>query len=190
MGNIYMENNTKKGQIGLLFFLASEVMFFTGLFSAYWVLRAQAVDWPPVGQPRLPILVTGVNTVILLLTAVAVWRADIAQRKGCHLCLIGWLGLTGVGGLLFLGIQGYEWVRLIQFGLTTVHNIYGGTFYMIVGAHGVHVVAALIVLLVVLLKAARYRYSETNHGGLVLFRIYWTFVVLLWPVIYVAVYLL
>ncbi|MBI2082135.1 MAG: heme-copper oxidase subunit III [Deltaproteobacteria bacterium] len=181
---------TKKGQIGLLFFLATEVMFFAGLFSAYWVLRAQTGEWPPVGQPRLPVLVTGINTVILLLSAVAIWRADAAQKKGCHLCLVGWLGLTGVGGLLFLGIQGYEWMRLIQFGLTTARNIYGGIFYMIVGAHGVHVIAALIVLLVVFLKAVRYRYAETNKTGLVLFQIYWTFVVLLWPVIYVAIYLL
>ncbi|MBI2981144.1 MAG: heme-copper oxidase subunit III [Deltaproteobacteria bacterium] len=180
----------KKGQIGLLFFLASEVMFFAGLFSAYWVLRAQTGVWPPIGQPRLPIGITGANTAILLLSAVTIWRADIVQKKGCYICLVGWLALTGLGGAVFLGIQGYEWLRLIRFGLSTTHSIYAGTFYLIVGAHGLHLLAALIVLSAVLLRAARHRYEAPSATGVSLCRTYWTFVVALWPVIYVALYLL
>ncbi len=178
----------RRVKIGMSFFLAAEAMFFAGLISAYWVLKSQIVPWPPIGQPRLPILVTGINTGILLLSGAAITRTGPALRKGCYLCLVAALGLAALGSLLFLAIQGYEWVHLIRFGLTTVKNVYGGTFYFIIGAHALHVVAALIVLLAVFFRAIQHRYDESNHSAVTVARIFWLFVVGVWPILYALVY--
>lgn len=176
------------GQIGLLLFLATELMFFAGLLSAYWVLRNKMGIWPPPGQPRLPAGITGLNTTLFLISGLTIYGAERAAKRGCHPCLMGWLGLTLLFGLFFLGLQGYEWLRLISFGLTTTHNIYGGLFYIVIGSHALHVIAALAVLLVVALQAARGRYTVGHSEGLTLCRMYWTFVVLIWPLLYGVLY--
>jgi heme/copper-type cytochrome/quinol oxidase subunit 3 len=173
----------------MLFFLAAEAMFFAGLVSAYWVLRAQVLPWPPEGQPRLPVAVTGVNTAVLLLSGIALWRSKAALDKGCRLCVVGSIGLAAAGGLVFLGVQGYEWARLIRFGLTTVQNIYGGLFYAVIGAHALHVVAGLVFLLFCFFRAVRGSYGEGRAGGLLACRMYWLFVVGVWPALYAIVYL-
>lgn len=179
----------RKAQIAMLFFLATEAMFFAGLISAYWVLRAQAGAWPPPDQPRLPVLITGINTLVLLASGVLLFQGRRALRAGCNLCLVGWIGTAGLLGAVFLAVQGYEWARLIGFGLTTAKNIYGGLFYVIVGTHGAHVFAALIVLLIVFLKAVQGRYTAANPTGYTLGLMFWSFVTFLWPVLYAIVYL-
>lgn len=161
----------------MIFFLAAEAMFFAGLISAYWVLRAQVSPWPPAGQPRLPVLVTGINTLILLGSGFTFFGTGRVM-----------MGLTLTGGLTFLSIQGYEWFRLIRFGLTTARNLYAGLFYIVVGAHALHVAAALIVLAVVAFRAARHRYTPGHHDGLTISRMYWSFVVVIWPILYGLVY--
>lgn len=178
----------KAGKIGMMLFLMTEAMFFAGLISAYWILRNQSDVWPPIGQPRLPVVITGFNTLILLSSGVTMLFAERAVRKGCSLCLIIWLGIAGLAGFFFLALQGYEWVRLIHFGLTTVRNIYGGMFYMIVGVHAVHLIAALGVVMVVFLKSVQGRYSESRYAGVTLCRMYWIFVVGVWPVLYALIY--
>lgn len=184
--------DSKARKIGLILFLMTEAMFFAGLISAYWILKSQSEIWPPplplIEQPRLPVLITGINTGILLFSGVAMLFAERVVRKGCSLCLISWLGIAGFSGLIFLSLQGYEWVRLIHFGLTTVHNIYGGMFYLIVGIHAVHLFIALCVVTVVFLKAVQGRYSESCYTGITLCRMYWIFVVGIWPILYALIY--
>src|SRR5207244_13505108 len=95
-------------------------------------------------QPRLPIGVTSVNTVVLLASSVAMAAALRALRDGEARVLVRRLGLAaGLGGV-FLLVQGYEWVRLVQFGLTLSSDAYGTTFYTLIGAHAAHVVGALV----------------------------------------------
>jgi heme/copper-type cytochrome/quinol oxidase subunit 3 len=168
-------------------FIATEAMFFAGLVSAFLVLRAEALVWPPTGQPRLPVGVTGVNTALLLGSAWTVQRALTALRAGDGPSR--WLGATAGLGALFLVIQGSEWARLVGFGLTTTSSLYGGIFYTLVGAHALHVLAALVALLVVTARARRGRYRADAPEGLELCRMYWLFVVAVWPVLYVLVYL-
>lgn len=175
------------GMLGLVLFLATEAMLFAGLISAYLVLRAGAVDWPPYGQPRLPVGVTAVNTAILLASGWTMHRSVRALRRGR--ASSRWLALTAVLGSLFLCIQGAEWIRLVGFGLTTSSSLYGATFYTLVGAHGLHVLAALAVLLGVALRGWRGRYTAAEPGELALCRLYWLFVVGIWPVLYFLVYL-
>lgn len=179
----------KRALVGLLIFLVTEAMFFAGLISALIALRGDAPVWPPAGQPRLPIEVTAVNTLILLFSGYAVYRAPSAIRRGALSAGTRWLLVAGLCGAIFLGVQGSEWVKLLRHGLTLSSSLYGATFYTIIGCHGLHVLAALVVLLVVVSKAVRQEYSPRTHSGVELCRVYWLFVVGIWPVLYTLVYL-
>ena len=176
-------------RLAVLMFLGAEAMFFAGLIGAFLVFRLGSPIWPPPFQPRLPIGVTGINTLILLLSAVTMHLSLKTLRSGQSGKLIRLLGLTAALGAIFLAIQGYEWLRLIHFGLTVSSSVYGSLFYTLIGFHGLHVVGALIWLVVVLVQAERGRFSREHHTGLVTCAMYWTFVVALWPVLYGLVYL-
>src|SRR3989337_1408061 len=116
-------------EVGMLIFLGAETMLFAGFVAAYLVFRLGAPVWPPPFQPRLPVGLTGVNTAVLLLSGCAMWR--------------GRLGPTVLLGGAFVLLQGYEWTRLLAFGLTADSGVYGGTFYAVIGAHAVHALAGL-----------------------------------------------
>lgn len=175
------------GTLAMLLFLATEAMFFAGLVSAFLVLRSEALLWPPPGQPRLPVGVTGLNTAVLLASAWTMQRACEALRERGNTGR--WLDATALLGGLFLALQGSEWARLVGFGLTTTSSLYGAIFYTLVGAHALHVLAALVALGVVAVRARRSRITARDPGGLELCRLYWLFVVAVWPVLYVLVYL-
>jgi cytochrome c oxidase subunit 3 len=175
--------------LAVLMFLGAEAMFFAGLIGAYIVFRVGAPIWPPPFQPRLPIGVTGVNTVILLISALTMHWSLKAVRVNDQKKLIRFLAFTGALGGTFLGIQGFEWIRLLHFGLTVSSSVYGGLFYTLIGFHGLHVLGALIWLLIVLALATQGRFSKERHVGLQTCSMYWTFVVGLWPLLYGLVYL-
>jgi heme/copper-type cytochrome/quinol oxidase subunit 3 len=175
--------------LGVLVFLGAEAMFFAGLIGAYLVFRLGSPMWPPPFQPRLPVDLTGVNTMILLASAVTMRLSLRAVRLENYKMMIRLVAVTAALGSIFLIIQGYEWLRLIQFGLTVSSSVYGGLFYTLIGFHGLHVAGALIWLLVVFVMAQKGRFSKKRHVGLQTCALYWTFVVALWPVLYGLVYL-
>ena len=176
------------GLVGMLFFLGTEAMIFAGLISAFLILRAGA-SWPPAGEPRLPAAVTAVSTLLLILSGVAMARARTAIQGGDPRTLYHRLRATAILGALFLAIQGSEWWRLVHFGLTLTSSLYGATFYTLVGVHGVHVAGGMAGLLFVLTRARAGRYSATKYSGVEICWLYWSFVVAVWPVLYVLVYL-
>ncbi|MCI0691410.1 heme-copper oxidase subunit III [candidate division KSB1 bacterium] len=175
--------------LAMLLFIGADVMFFAGLIGAFVVFRFGAVNWPPLGQPRLPVVVTGVNTIILLAsgyTMFCAWRhLQDWKRPGIANCLT----ITTVLGSIFLLVQGYEWTKLIGFGLTIQSSVYGAIFYTLIGCHALHVFGAVIWLLAVLLMFKRNRFSAKKHVGIKLAGMYWFLVVGLWPVLYALVYL-
>ena len=176
-------------RLGLFVFLGAELMFFVGLIGAFMVYRLGSEVWPPLSQPRLPVAITGVNTAILLFSGITVCLALSAIRIGKSTTLIRWLLTTVFLGAVFLFVQGYEWLRLIHFGLTLSSGIYGATFYMLIGFHGFHVLGAMLWLIAVLIQSRRGRFTSNSHTGVEVCAIYWMFVVVLWPVLYGLVYL-
>jgi len=170
-------------------FLGAEAMFFAGLMGAYIVFRVGAAVWPPPFQPRLPVGVTGVNTMILLASAITIRVALRSACRGDDTQLVRWLGVTALLGTAFLAVQGYEWAKLIQFGLTVSSSVYGGLFYTLIGFHALHVFGALVWLMVVFALARRGRYAKDRYVGVQTCAMYWTFVVALWPALYGLVYL-
>ncbi len=175
--------------LAVLMFLGAEAMFFAGLIGAFIVFRIANPVWPPPFQPRLPIAATGVNTLVLLASAVTMRLGLRAIQRGDRTRLVRFLSLTAAGGLVFLSIQGFEWLRLLNFGLTLSSSIYGGLFYTIIGCHALHVFGALVWLLVVWYKARAGNYTRQNYVGLQTCSMYWVFVVALWPLLYGLVYL-
>lgn len=175
--------------VAVLVFLGAEAMFFAGLIGAYIVFRVASPIWPPPFQPRLPTGVTGINTVILLVSVFTMRRAVKSVFVNDRKKLVRFLAMTALLGAIFLGVQGYEWLRLIHFGLTVSSSVYGGLFYTLIGFHGLHVLGALVWLLIVLALAKHGRFSKDRHVGLQTCSMYWTFVVGLWPVLFILVYL-
>jgi cytochrome c oxidase subunit III len=176
-------------RLGMLMLLGGETMFFGGLVIAFLQLRLGAPVWPPPGQPRLPLGLTAVNTLILLASSWALARALRAVRAGDRAGLLRWLGWTWGLGVLFLVIQGIEWTRLVHFGLRVSSGIYGATFYTLIGVHGLHVLGAVVWLTAILGLARRGRFTRQRHVALVCAAMYWHYVVALWPVLYLLVYL-
>jgi len=178
----------ENGVLGMAIFLGAETMVFAGLISGFLILRAGAGTWPPAGQPRLPVAITGLNTLVLLFSAYTMRRATAASRAEHSVEMTRWLRATAALGLTFLAVQGTEWLRLLGFGLRASSSVYGATFYTLIGCHGLHVLAAVIGLLV-LLRARRAPAVERRSARLQVCQLYWLFVVAVWPILYTLVYL-
>ncbi|MBI4636017.1 MAG: heme-copper oxidase subunit III [Candidatus Rokubacteria bacterium] len=176
--------------LGTLFLIGGDIMLFAGLIFAFWVLRLAAPVWPPPLQPRLPVGVTAANTVVLLASSSVMVAATRTLARGHDGALARRLGLCGLLGSLFVAVQGYEWARLIGFGLTVSSGIYGALFYTLVGAHALHVLAALVWLGITAVRAGRGEFARGRGDVVRACALYWHFVVALWPLLYASVYLL
>ena len=96
------------GVIGILIFMVTEAMFFAGLISAYMVIRAGIEEWPPWGQPRLPVLATAFNTICLLASGFIMAHSRACFKKKNFPLGRKWLGISILLGTFFLVFQGYE----------------------------------------------------------------------------------
>ena len=164
-------------------------MLFAGLIGMYLVFRLSARAWPPADLPRLPLGLTTLNTVVLLASAVPVGRALGAIRRGESGSVARQVELTAVLGAVFLAVQGAEWTRLVRHGLTLGSGTYGASFYVLIGCHALHVLAAVTWLSIVALLARRGVFTRARHAALEMCAIYWYFVCGLWAVLFPLVYL-
>jgi len=171
--------------LGTLLFVVVEIMLFAGFISAFSIVKASAIVWPPPDQPRLPLEATALNTAALLASGVLLILARRTFRKnpvGARKPLLASMAL----GAFFVIFQGVEWVKLIQAGLTLTSSNLGSFFYTIIGVHALHAVAALILL--------AYAWWQLQQGRLrssllAAAEVFWYFVVGVWPVLYMVVYL-
>lgn len=173
------------GVLGMLLFVVSEAMLFAGLISAFTIVRSGALVWPPPDQPRLPVASTAVNTLALLASGVLLgvaWRAFRREPARARRPLLASVLL----GAFFVVFQGVEWVALIREGLTLTSSSLGSFFYLIVGLHALHAVAALGVLAWAWWRLQGGWRAESQLQAA---RIFWYFVVGVWPVLYGVVYL-
>jgi cytochrome c oxidase subunit 3 len=173
------------GVLGMLMFVFTEAMLFAGMISAHAIVKAGAQQWPPADQPRLPREATLLNTIALLYSGVALVVAHILWRKKPERARLPLLTAVLLG-LFFVIAQGREWVALIAEGLTLTSSPYGSFFYLIVGTHAAHAVAAILGLVWAWWRLRAGRLSAGQFGTV---EVFWYFVVLMWPVLYVQVYL-
>ena len=186
---------------GVVVGISTELMFFAGMLSAYNIARGRVPMsiWPPPDQPRLPVESTAVNSLflfasgILLFLAVRALRAQLATTTttttttATTTATATRLAIAGaLCGALFVALQGREWVALLAQGLTMQKSTFASFFYLIVGTHGLHAIAGLLALGWVILRMIKgtATLSQLRAAG-----VFWAFVVLIWPTIYVMVYL-
>lgn len=169
----------------MLMFVVTELMLFAGFVSAFTITRAAYNTWPPVGQPRLPALATALNTLALLASGVALYYANRAFRRQPAAAKRPML-LALLLGSAFVAGQGVEWARLLHAGLTLRSSNHGAFFYLIIGGHALHAVAAILALFVMYRRLVR---GALSHASFLAAQIFWYFVVSVWPVLYWRVYL-
>jgi heme/copper-type cytochrome/quinol oxidase subunit 3 len=182
------------GKLGMWIFLAGDAMGFGTLLAGYGAARILSADWPHPAE-RLGIQLTALMTFLLICSSVTMVKAlESLQSKNLPRAKM-FLLLTALGGAIFVGLQAYEWTHLIERGLKVFGNpwgatLFGASFFIITGFHGLHVTGGVIYLLTVLKVVSRvpdmrYNYMITEVAGL-----YWHFVDLVWIMVFTFVYLL
>jgi cytochrome c oxidase subunit III len=178
-----------RGKFAIWLFLATEVMFFTGLIGTYIVLRMGTDAWPNP-EERLNVPITALNTFLLICSSATMVKAVEQAMKGSRSGLLGWLGLTIVIGTTFVSIQAYEYVELIHKGLIPSLDIFYSTFYAMTGFHGLHVSAGVVWLAIVWLAAFFGKLPQRKYMTVELAGLYWHFVDLVWVLLFTIVYLM
>ncbi len=177
-------------KLGIWIFLASEIMFFTGLIGAYIVLRFLNIDtWPhPASVLNIPL--TGINTFILVCSSMTFVLGLAAVQNNYQEGLQVGMFLTIVLGITFLSVQVVEYRSLIHEGFTISSSIFGSCFFTLTGFHGAHVFAGVVWLIVVFIKSLKGKFTPEEHAGVELVGLYWHFVDLVWIILFTILYLI
>ncbi|MGH7742240.1 MAG: cytochrome c oxidase subunit 3 [Candidatus Eiseniibacteriota bacterium] len=178
---------TDNAVFGMGLFVFTEVMLFAAFISAFIIVRRVVPmdQWPPPHQPRLPFERTAINTLALLLSGVVLYLSHRALKFRGAGPAGRLLGTSILFGGFFLAFQGAEWIALIRQGLTLTSSQIGSFFYLIVGAHALHAMIALSGLVYCWFRMRAGRLKLSVFGA---FQLFWYFVVLMWPVLYLEVY--
>lgn len=183
------------GKLGMWIFLVGDAMSFGALICGYGALRYGSVDWP-VPSNTLGVSLTAVMTFILICSSVTMVKALSAIRRGDQKWMRNFLLFTALGGLIFLSCQAYEWSHLILhkhvglIGNPYGSSLFGTTFFILTGFHGMHVSGGVIYLLCIAILGMRGRYTVENNKEVEIAGLYWHFVDLVWILIFTFVYLI
>jgi cytochrome c oxidase subunit 3/cytochrome o ubiquinol oxidase subunit 3 len=186
--DISPERTLNATQWGMASFLLSEVAFFGTLVATYVAFMGKDIVGPTPAQAlSMPLVI--VATICLLSSSIVIHMAERSlehgqQRKFCFL-------LTGtiVLGIAFLAGTAIEWRELIdEHQLTISRNLFGSTFYTLIGFHGLHVTVGIVVMLIFLCLALGHELSEQHRTGLTMVAWYWHFVDAVWIVVFLVVY--
>ncbi len=175
-------------KLAVWLFLASEVMFFTGLIVPYLSLRYSTPNWPVAGE-LLSVPLVAFNTFLLICSSVTMVLAHDAAENSRLRRAGSLLAATALLGAAFVGVQAYEWAELMREGITVSTHLFGNTFYTLTGFHGTHVAIGVIWVLRTALKALRGGYDH-DHLGIELAGLYWHFVDLVWIILFTLIYLI
>jgi heme/copper-type cytochrome/quinol oxidase subunit 3 len=182
------------GKLGMWLFLVGDAVGFGVLLAGYGVMRATSADWPD------PIQVLGINltaamTFLLICSSVTMVKALewLGKRDRAKAKLF--LALTALGGFIFVSLQAYEWTHLIHRGLLINGNPWGATlfgtsFFIITGFHGLHVSAGVLYLLTMIAVVSRRADPMASYNAVEILGLYWHFVDLVWIMVFTFMYLL
>ena len=183
--------------LGMLLFIGSEVMFFAGLFGAYFNSRAAALAagqaWPPEGTEHFiePGLIPVLATIILVASSGtmqwALWRIQKGDRTGMNRAL----AVTLLMGAVFLGMQAFDYYELLShYGFGINSGIYGTLFYTMTGFHGAHVFGGVVGIGIILLRGMSGQFSARHHVAVEAVSAYWHFVDVVWIGLFFVLYFL
>jgi len=178
--------------MGVMLFIASEVMFFAALFGAYFNVKATAPVWPPEGTEFItPVPWAILITIVLVVSSFTMQWATMRIRKGDRTGMNRGVAVTLLLGLTFFVLVGIEYYTLItrdDFGINS--GVYGTLFYTMTGFHGAHVLGGVIGLAVVLARGTAGQFSAKHHSAVEAIHYYWHFVDIVWVVLFLTIYVL
>ena len=193
--------------LGMLLFITSEVMFFAGLFAAYFSIRANFIDldgvhrWPPekwahLLEPFALFTPSGAlnlifpATVILVVSSFTCQLGVNAIRRGDRPAFLRNFGATLVLGITFLLVQAYDYSVLMAEGLSLGATTFGTTYFTLTGFHGAHVFGGVLMLGVVAYRGMAGQFSAKHHDMVEATSLYWHFVDVVWIILFSILYLL
>ena len=175
--------------LGFWMYLMSDCLIFAVLFAVYGVLGSAYAGGPtPAELFGLPLV--ALNTSMLLLSSITYGFAMIAMGEGRRRGVLGWLGVTGLFGAAFLGIEMYEFAHLIHEGATPQRSAFLSSFWTLVGTHGLHVAFGLLWLVVLMVQVGQRGLVEANQRRLQCLSMFWHFLDVVWIGVFTFVYLL
>ena len=193
-------NRPSATSVGTIVWLASEVMFFAGLFAMYFSLRANA---PEIWANDTQILDVGfalINTLILVASSFTaqfgVFAAERMQPRATGKSpakwgLVEWFFISYVLGAIFVAGQGYEYATLVSEGVSISSNSYGSAFYITTGFHALHVTGGLIAFLLIIGRSyAAKKFGHAEATGAIVVSYYWHFVDVVWIGLFLIIYVL
>ncbi|WP_163936505.1 cytochrome c oxidase subunit 3 [Paraferrimonas sp. SM1919] len=220
MSGLYSAQMDRSFRQGMSWFIFSEVMFFAAFFGALFYARMVAVPWLggagnnemtsqilwPNFEAVWPLVMTPdgstteampwqglplYNTIILVISSITLHIAHVNLEQGKRKALTIWLAITVLLGAAFLVLQVEEYIHAYrEMGLTLASGVYGNTFFLLTGFHGLHVTLGGIMLFILLLRVIKGHFTPENHFGFQAGSWYWHFVDVVWLLLFVFVYIL
>nr|QHD47916.1 cytochrome c oxidase subunit III [Etrocorema hochii] len=176
---------------GMILFITSEVFFFISFFWAFFHSSLAPTGelgamWPPAGiTPFNPLQIPLLNTAILLASGVTVTWAHHSLMENNHSQATQGLLITVILGFYFTLLQAYEY---IEAPFTVSDAVYGSTFFVATGFHGLHVIIGTTFLLICLIRLIKFHFSSNHHFGFEAAAWYWHFVDVVWLFLYISIY--
>lgn len=218
LAGLHSEKVDTAFRYGMFWFIASEVFFFLSFFGALYYIRNISVDWlggtgylaathdllysqfeaqwPTAGpaaadefKPMHTWGVPAINTLILLTSGATITWAHWGLKTENRKLLVRGLALTIALGLLFVIMQAWEYQDAFEnLNLTLRSGVYGSTFYVLTGFHGLHVTVGAIMLVAILARSLKGHFTPKNHFGFEAVAWYWHFVDVVWLGLFIFVY--
>lgn len=170
---------------GMVIFLLSESIIFLAFFAGYAVLKSSSPVWLPEGVEGLEVREPLINTVILVSSSFVAWFAERALRRHNLWAFRALWALTMAMGAYFMVGQAIEWANL-PFSLQS--GVYGGSFYLLTGFHGLHVITGILLMGLMLARSFRPGNYDNGDAGVTMVSLFWHFVDVIWIVLFVLIY--
>ena len=175
--------------LGFWLYLMSDCLIFAVLFATHAVLgRNYAAGPSPADLFDLPLV--AINTAMLLLSSITYGFAMLQMERNAKMETIFWLGVTGLFGLTFLGLELYEFYHLIQEGAGPGRSAFLSSFFTLVGTHGLHVTFGIIWLVTMMVQDKMHGLIPENRRRLMCLSMFWHFLDVIWIGVFSFVYLM
>lgn len=171
--------------VGFIIFLLSESVIFLSFFAGYIAYKTTATDWLPAGVEGLEVREPLINTIVLVSSSFVIYFAErYLKKENLWGFRALWL-LTMAMGSFFLYGQAVEWAGL-DFGFTD--GLFGGTFYLLTGFHGLHVLTGVLMMAVMLVRSFLPGNYDDGEVGVIATSLFWHFVDVIWIILFILIY--
>jgi len=179
--------------LGMLLFIASEIMFFAGLFAAYFDIRAKNLPhWPALPEGAefgvTPVIIAA--TIILIASSGVIEWGVLRIRKGDRRGMNRALALTVLMGITFLAFEALDWYILASEGVTLSGSVFGSLYFTMTGFHFAHVLGGVIGISIILGRGVSGQFSARHHTAVEAVSYYWHFVDVVWVLLFLTYYVL